>query len=108
MHAGLDERIAALEKEIARRLMTTPRIGPITATAIVAVAPAAETFAKGTRFHRVAGVGAEAGPDWRQAEAWCDLQNGRAHAETAAHHRQQCGGAPGEQARHAEGIMAKA
>lgn len=46
MLAGLDERIAALEKEIvrraredevARRLMTIPGIGPITATAIAAM-----------------------------------------------------------------------
>ncbi len=56
MLAGLDERIASLDKEIARRaredevarrLMTIPGIGPITATAIAAIAPPAETFAKG-------------------------------------------------------------
>ncbi|MEA1086472.1 IS110 family transposase [Sphingomonas sp. CD22] len=59
MLAGLDERIAALDKEIARRaredevarrLMTIPGIGPITATAIAAIAPPAETFAKGRDF----------------------------------------------------------
>ncbi len=32
---------------VARRLMTIPGIGPITATAIVALAPAAETFEAG-------------------------------------------------------------
>jgi len=57
--ADLDERIAALDKEIAqrareeetaRRLMTIPGIGPITATALIALAPAAETFAKGRDF----------------------------------------------------------
>ncbi|KQQ84746.1 IS110 family transposase [Aureimonas sp. Leaf324] len=57
--ADLDERIAALDKEIAqrareeetaRRLMTIPGIGPITATALMALAPAAETFAKGRDF----------------------------------------------------------
>lgn len=56
---GLDERIAGLDKEIARRaredevarrLMTIPGIGPITATAIAAIAPPAETFAKGRDF----------------------------------------------------------
>ncbi|HEV7414735.1 MAG TPA: IS110 family transposase [Tianweitania sediminis] len=57
--ADLDERITALDKEIAqrareqetaRRLMTIPGIGPITATALLAMAPAAETFAKGRDF----------------------------------------------------------
>jgi transposase len=55
----LDRRIAALDKEIsrraredevARRLMTIPEIGPITATAIAALAPAMETFRRGRDF----------------------------------------------------------
>jgi transposase len=55
----LDKRITVLDKEItrraredevARRLMTIPGIGPITATAIAAIAPPAETFAKGRDF----------------------------------------------------------
>lgn len=59
MLAGLDERIAALDKEIARRagedevvrrLMTIPGIGPITATAIAVIAPPSETFGKGRNF----------------------------------------------------------
>ncbi len=59
MLADLDRRIAELDKEItrraredevARRLMTIPGIGPITATAIAAIAPPAETFAKGRDF----------------------------------------------------------
>jgi len=57
--AGLNGKIADLDKEIARRaredeisrrLMTIPGIGPITATAIAALAPPAETFAKGRDF----------------------------------------------------------
>jgi transposase len=57
--ADLDERIADLDREIdrraredetARRLMTIPGIGPISATALTALAPAAETFAKGRDF----------------------------------------------------------
>jgi transposase len=50
--ADLDKEIArrAREDEISRRLMTIPGIGPITATAIVALAPPAETFAKGRDF----------------------------------------------------------
>jgi transposase len=55
----LDEKISALDKEIARRaredqvarrLMSIPGIGPITATAIAALAPPAETFRKGRDF----------------------------------------------------------
>ena len=57
--AGLDGKIVDLDKEIARRaredevsrrLMTIPGIGPISATAIAALAPPAETFAKGRDF----------------------------------------------------------
>ena len=57
--AGLNSKITDLDKEIARRaredevsrrLMTIPGIGPISATAIAALAPPAETFAKGRDF----------------------------------------------------------
>lgn len=56
---ALSERIAALDREIARRakedpvarrLMTIPGIGPITATALLALAPPVETFRKGRDF----------------------------------------------------------
>lgn len=48
----LDREIArrAKEDETAQRLMTVPGVGPIIATAITALAPAAETFAKGRDF----------------------------------------------------------
>ncbi len=55
----LDERITRLDQEIRRRareedvpsrLMTIPGIGPITATALAALAPPAETFRKGRDF----------------------------------------------------------
>jgi transposase len=55
----LDEKISHLDKEIARRaredaiarrLMTIPGVGPVTATAIAALAPPAETFTKGRDF----------------------------------------------------------
>lgn len=48
----LDKEIArrAREDAIARRLMTIPGVGAITATAIAALAPPAETFAKGRDF----------------------------------------------------------
>jgi len=50
--AVLDREIArrAREDEVARRLMTIPGIGPITATAIAALAPPPGTFAKGRDF----------------------------------------------------------
>lgn len=56
---ALDERIAVLdgviakrakEDPIARRLMTIPGIGPITATALSALAPPPENFRKGRDF----------------------------------------------------------
>ena len=56
---SLDESIAVLDSEIsrrskedsvARRLMTIPGVGPITATAITALAPPIETFATGRDF----------------------------------------------------------
>jgi transposase len=55
----LDEKIALLDVEIAkrakedplaRRLMSIPGVGPITATAIAALAPPAESFGKGRDF----------------------------------------------------------
>jgi transposase len=55
----LAEQISALDREIARRakeedmpsrLMTIPGVGPITATAIAALAPPVETFHKGRDF----------------------------------------------------------
>ncbi len=56
---SLDESIAVLDSEIsrrskedpvARRLMTIPGVGPITATAITALAPPIETFTTGRDF----------------------------------------------------------
>jgi transposase len=57
--SALDERIHLLDREIAkrarkdetaRRLMTIPGVGPITATALIALAPAPESFRKGRDF----------------------------------------------------------
>ncbi len=56
---ALNERVAQMDREIrrrakedpvARRLMTIPGIGAITATALTALAPAAETFKRGRDF----------------------------------------------------------
>lgn len=50
--ALLDREIAARAKadQTARRLMTIPGIGPVAATALVALAPAASTFRRGRDF----------------------------------------------------------
>lgn len=50
--AILDREIAARAKadETAKRLMTIPGIGPVAATALVALAPAANTFRRGRDF----------------------------------------------------------
>ena len=57
----LDLEIARRAKayDIARRLMTIPGIGPITATALAALAPPPEVFSKGRDF---------AGPALRNAQ----------------------------------------
>ncbi|MCA1386379.1 MULTISPECIES: IS110 family transposase [unclassified Bradyrhizobium] len=56
---SLDEKIARLDQELAhrikadteaKRLMTIPGIGPVTATALVALAPTAQAFKKGRDF----------------------------------------------------------
>lgn len=50
--AELDRKIAARSKAdpVAKQLMTIPGIGPIAATALVALAPAAHTFRRGRDF----------------------------------------------------------
>src|SRR5215212_6066496 len=56
---SLDERVAVLDREIARhakesavarRLMTIPGIGAVTAAALTALAPPAQTFRRGRDF----------------------------------------------------------
>ena len=90
--AELDTEIArrASEDEVARRLMTIPGIGPITATAIVALAPPAETFAQGPRLRRLARPHAAPALDRRQAEAratsrrWASARSGACSSSAAA------------------------
>ncbi len=47
---ALDERVRQLDAEIARRLMSIPGIGPITAIALRALAPDPAIFTKGRDF----------------------------------------------------------
>jgi transposase len=80
--ADLDKEIArrAREDEVSRRLMTIPGIGPISATAIAALAPPIETFTKGRDFaawlgltlfknRRVANRGLARRPRWANARS---------------------------------------
>jgi transposase len=50
--AGLDQEVAqrAKENEVARRLMSVPGVGPVTAVALAALAPPPETFKCGRDF----------------------------------------------------------
>ena len=81
--ADLDKEIArrAREDEVSRRLMTIPGIGPISATAIAALAPPAETFAKGRDFAAWLGLTPlqRSTGGKQQAEARRNIQNGRTH-----------------------------
>jgi transposase len=90
MLAELGKRVAALDKEIARRasedevarrLMTIPGIGPITATAIAAIAPPAETFAKGRDLPPGSGLSRNrhrpaASRSWALSPAWASERSG--------------------------------
>ena len=98
----LDERIAGLDAEIARRaredalarrLMTIPGIGPLIATALATLAPPPETFCKARDFAAWLGLTprqhSTGGKQRRQAAPWGDDQDGRALAQAAADHRRQ-------------------
>ena len=80
----LHERVALLDRELARRaredaeakrLMTIPGIGPITATALVALAPPAQNFKRGL-LCGVVGTDTAAAFHRRKAEAWPDIPHG--------------------------------
>ena len=62
---------------------------------------------QGPRLCRLARSHASSKIDRRQAEARRDLQDGRAHAQAPAHHRQQRRRATGEQTRRAKGFVAR-
>ena len=83
---SLDEKVALLDRELAqrakedaeaKRLMTVPRIGPITATALVALAPTAQAFKKGRDFAAcVAGTHTAPALHGRKAETRPDVSHG--------------------------------
>jgi transposase len=110
----IDQRVTQLDKEIARRaredeitrrLMTIPGIGPITATAIAALAPAAETFRCGRDFAAWLGLT----PLRRSTGGKTRLgrtEDRRAHVAAPDDHRRQRGGASCQQAGGAGWLVA--
>jgi transposase len=109
--AGLNGKITDLDKEIARRaredevscrLMTVPGIGRDRRSGT-----AGRNLCERPRLCRLAGSHASSKIDRRQAEAWCDIQNGRAHTQAPTHYWQQRRRAAGEQTRRAKGFVAR-
>ena len=107
--AGLDQEIArrAREDEVSRRLMTIPGIGPISATAIAALAPPAETFAKGRDFAAWLGLTPLQRSTGGKQKLGATSKMGGAHAQAPPHHRQQRRRAAGEQTRRAKRFVAR-
>lgn len=96
--ADLDDRIAELDRQIARRaredetarrLMTIPGIGPITATALIALAPVAETFTKGRDFAAWLGLAPcngrqVASRSWARSRRWANARCDASSSSAAA------------------------
>src|SRR3954466_7925349 len=104
---SLDERVAGLDREIARhakenvvarRLMTIPGIGAVTAAALTALAPPAQTFRRvpaRSRLCRLARADPGSALERGQGAARQNIQDGRALAPTLADHWRQRGGTLG-------------
>ena len=108
---ALDERVGGFDRDIAgrakqdedaRRLLTVPGVGPVTATAMLALAPPAEAFRCGRDFAAWLGLT----PRQRSTggkERLGNHQGRRADLEEAADHRRLRGRAPRQQERRAQG-----
>ncbi len=114
---SLEESIAVLDSEIsrrskedpvARRLMTIPGVGPITATAITALAPPIEMFATGRDFAAWLGLTPLQKSTGGQTAARRYLEDGRANAAAASDHRRQCCCQPRLPTGRARWVMARA
>ena len=114
---ALDEQIAVLDAEIgrrakedpiARRLMTIPGVGPITAAAIVALAPPPETFKAGRDFSAWFGLTPLQKSTGGKQKLGADLQDGRADATAPADDRRQRRDQAGAAARRAGRLVAGA
>ncbi|GHH25160.1 IS110 family transposase [Sphingomonas glacialis] len=88
--ALLDREIASRAKAdpVAKRLMTIPGVGPVIATALVALAPAASTFRRGRDFAAWR-ARPTAALQRRQGAAGAYDENGRAQPATAADLRRE-------------------
>ena len=91
----LAERVALLDREIARRaredkevrrLTTIPGVGPVIATALAALAPPAGAFRRGRDFAAWVGLTPSQRSSGGKQKLWCDLKNGRANAAAPADH----------------------
>ena len=101
---SLDERIAVLDREIARhatenpvarRLMTIPGIGAVTAAALTALAPPAETFQRGRDFAAWLGLTPVQRSSGGKERLGRTSKMGERTASTLADHRRQRGGTLG-------------
>jgi transposase len=117
MLTELDRQIAVLDREIARRakedeatrrLMTIPGIGPIAATAIIALAPPIETFRKGRDFAAWLGLAPRQHSTGGKQRLGSISKMGERTIRTAADHRRQLNGATGLPVRRASGLVAGA
>src|ERR1700719_1255255 len=90
--ARLDRTIAklALKDETARRLMSLPGFGPITASAMAATVQDTSGFA-GPRGRRLSRADAQAELFRRQAEAGAHLEDGQSELAQTARCRRACG-----------------
>ena len=98
---AIQERISVLDREIAarakadpvaRRLMTIPGVGPVVATALVALAPGSEHVPPWARLRGLAGAHAQAALQRRQGAAGPHLEDGRTQLATAADPRSKLSG----------------
>ncbi len=104
----LDHEIArrAREDEDVRRLATIPGVGPIAATALIALARRSVDLQKRSRLCRVARAEPLQRIYRRKAEARRNIENGRANAMTLACSRGQFGGAASNPSGYATGLLA--
>ena len=87
------------EDEAARRLMTIPGIGPITATALLALAPPAEGFARGRDFAAWLGLTPRQHSTGGKERLGAISRMGERTLRRLFDHRQQCRRSAGQQAR---------
>lgn len=76
---------------MAKRLITIPGVAPVVATALVALAPPANTLPPRRRLRRLGRAHASLELQRRQGALWAHLQDGQAESTPANHPRRQLG-----------------